>query len=245
MKATLFLGWFSFYYFYLYFVEIFWVNFNIIIVQLGKLSSRRLTMVGLEKDILYLVSRVRCITENQVGKVFNNKKRSNKKSLKRTLRKMCNDYTLRKIPCNISCANFKDHSYIYYLNGSDITKGSDLMKMLLGSEIAIRLRGAGYEIVRFYRNAKVGNKNYDIFIEYINPSRTRKQVLVEIYEDNKIKLSKYNNIEEDIENSTIPFFMVPNILVITLNEQKFYNKVDENENLYFLDSSLNKLFSFL
>ncbi len=202
-------------------------------------------MVGLEKDILYLVSRVRCITENQVGKVFNNKKRSNKKSLKRTLRKMCNDYTLRKIPCNISCANFKDHSYIYYLNGSDITKDSDLMKMLLGSEIAIRLRGAGYEIVRFYRNAKVGNKNYDIFIEYINPSRTRKQVLVEIYEDNKIKLSKYNNIEEDIENSTIPFFMVPNILVISLNEQKFYDKVDENENLYFLDSSLNKLFSFL
>ena len=39
-------------------------------------------MVGLEKDILYLVSRVRCVTENQVGKVFSNKKRSNKNPLK-------------------------------------------------------------------------------------------------------------------------------------------------------------------
>ena len=35
-------------------------------------------MVGLEKDILYLVSRVRCVTEIQVGKVFNTKKRYGK-----------------------------------------------------------------------------------------------------------------------------------------------------------------------
>ena len=111
-------------------------------------------MVGLEKDILYLVSRVRCVTENQVGKVFNSKKRSSKKSLKRTLRKMCNDYTLRKFPCNINYTNFKDNSYVYYLNGSNITKGNSLPKMLLGSEIAIRLNSAGYETVRFYRNAK-------------------------------------------------------------------------------------------
>lgn len=35
-------------------------------------------MGGLEKDILYLIGRVRYVTETQVGKVFNNKKRSNK-----------------------------------------------------------------------------------------------------------------------------------------------------------------------
>ena len=116
--------------------------------------------------------------------------------------------------------------------------------MLLGSEIAIRLRNSGYEIVRFYRKAKVGNKNYDIFIEYINPNRIRKQVLIEIYDDEKIKLSKYNNIYEDIENSTIPFFMIPNIIIISSKEQK-YNKSNEYENIYFLDSSLNKLFNYL
>ena len=157
-------------------------------------------MVGLEKDILYLVSRVRCVTENQVGKVFNSKKRNSKKSLKRTLRKMCNDYTLRKFPCNVNYTNVKDNSYVYYLNGSSITKGKSLTKMLLGSEVAIRLNTAGYETVRFYRNAKVGNKNYDIFIEYINPNRVRKQVLIEINVDEKVKFSKYDNLINDIEN---------------------------------------------
>lgn len=201
-------------------------------------------MVGLEKDILYLVSRVRCVTENQVGKVFNNKKRSNKKSLKRTLRKMCNDYTLRKFPCNINYTNFKDNSYVYYLNGSSITKGKNLSKMLLGSEIAIRLNGAGYEIVRFYRNAKVGNQTYDIFIEYINPNRERLQVLVDIEPDENIQGSKYDNIVRDIDNSTIPFFMVPKIIVISSKEQR-YNKYKINEYVYFLDTSLNKLFNYL
>ena len=63
-------------------------------------------MVGLEKDILHLVSRVRYVTEIQVGKVFNTKKRYGKRSLKKTLRKMCNDYTLRKFPCNINYSNY-------------------------------------------------------------------------------------------------------------------------------------------
>ena len=198
-------------------------------------------MMRLEKDILYLVSRVRCVTENQVGKVFSSKKRSSKKSLKRTLRKMCNDYTLRKFPCNISYTNFKDNSYVYYLNGSNITKESNLTKMLLGSEIAIRLKNAGFEIVRFYRNAKVGNQKYDIFIEYITPYGVRKQVLIEI-DDEKNRFSKYDNIEEDIENSTIPFFMVPRIIYISSKEQRF-NKY--NDNVVFLDPSLNKLFNYL
>ena len=199
-------------------------------------------MMRLEKDILYLVSRVRCVTENQVGKVFSSKKRSSKKSLKRTLRKMCNDYTLRKFPCNISYTNFKDNSYVYYLNGSYITKESNLTKMLLGSEIAIRLKNAGFEIVRFYRNAKVGNQKYDIFIEYITPYGVRKQVLIEIDDDEKNRFSKYDNIEEDIENSTIPFFMVPRIIYISSKEQRF-NKY--NDNVVFLDPSLNKLFNYL
>lgn len=201
-------------------------------------------MVGLEKDILYLVSRVRCVTENQVGKVFNSKKRSSKKSLKRTLRKMCNDYTLRKFPCNINYTNFKDNSYVYYLNGSNITKGNNLQKMLLGSEIAIRLNSAGYETARFYRNAKVGDQTYDIFIEYINPSRQRLQVLIDIELDENPKCSKYDNIIYDIDNSTIPFFMVPMVIVISSKEQK-YNKYNMNEHIHFLDTSLNKLFNYL
>lgn len=201
-------------------------------------------MVGLEKDILYLVSRIRCVTENQVGKVFSNKKRNNKKSLKRTLRKMCNDYTLRKFPCNINYTNFKDNSYVYYLNGSTITKGENLTKMLLGSEIAIRLKNAGYDIVRFYRDAKVGEQTYDIFIEYINPSRIRKQVLIEIDRDENSINSKYNNLSKDIYNSTIPFFMVPKVIFISSKEQK-YSKCNLNNNICFLDTSLNKLFNYL
>lgn len=201
-------------------------------------------MMGLEKDILYLVSRVRCVTENQVGKVFNNKKRNSKKSLKRTLRKMCNDYTLRKFPCNINYNSFKDNSYVYYLNGSSIEKGKNLSKMLLGSEIAIRLNSAGYETVRFYRNAKVGDQTYDIFIEYINPNRKRLQVLIDIEMDDNIKYSKYDNIMNDIDNSTIPFFMVPNIIVISSKEQK-NNICYINEHIYSLDTSLNKLFNYL
>ena len=201
-------------------------------------------MMGLEKDILYLVSRVRCVTENQVGKVFNNKKRNSKKSLKRTLRKMCNDYTLRKLPCNINYTNFKDNSNVYYLNGSDITKGKELSKMLLGSEISIRLNNAGYETVRFYRNAKVGNQTYDIFIEYINICGQRRQVLIDIELNEKIKCSKYSNIANDIENSTIPFFMIPNVIVVCSKDQK-NNECHISENIYFLDISLNKLFNYL
>ncbi|WP_343342537.1 hypothetical protein [Terrisporobacter petrolearius] len=201
-------------------------------------------MVGLEKDILYLVSRVRCVTENQVGKVFNSKKRNGKKSLKRTLRKMCNDYTLRKLPCNINYTNFKDNSGVYYLNGSNIEKGKSLTKMLLGSEIAIRLNSAGYETVRFYRNAKVGDETYDIFIEYINPCGERLQVLIDIELDESFRCSKYSNIYNDIDNSTIPFFMVPKVIVISSREQK-HNKCNINEHIYFLDTSLNKLFNYL
>ena len=63
-------------------------------------------MIGIEKDILILVSKIRCITETQVGKFFGTKKRYSRKPFKKTLRKMCNEYTLRKYPCNINYSGF-------------------------------------------------------------------------------------------------------------------------------------------
>ncbi|MEG0051156.1 MAG: hypothetical protein RR712_03175 [Terrisporobacter sp.] len=201
-------------------------------------------MVGLEKDILYLVSRVRYVTEIQVGKVFTSKKRYGKKSLKKTLRKMCNDYTLRKVPCNINHNNFKDNTCVYYLNGSTITKGKNLTKMLLGSEIAIRMNSSGYETVRFYRNVKVGDKVYDIFIEYITPNRIRLQALIDIELDNKINSMKYTDLKNDINNSTIPFFMIPKVIVVSSKELKSM-KCSCDEQIFNIDSSLNKLFNVL
>ena len=201
-------------------------------------------MVGLEKEILYLVSRVRYVTENQVGKVFNSKKKRGRKSLKKTLRKMCNDYTLRKFPCNINCTNFKDNTYVYYLNGSSVTKGNNLTKLLIGSEVSIRMNSTGYNIVIFYRNARVGDKTYDIFIEYINPNKERLQVLIDIELDNKIKYMKYDHLNYDIQNSTIPFFMVPRILVISPNEPKNI-KYNCDDNVFVLDTSLNKIFCYI
>ena len=66
--------------------------------------------------------------------------------------------------------------------------------------------------------------------------------MIEIDDDEKNRFSKYDNIEEDIENSTIPFFMVPRIIYISSKEQRF-NKY--NDNVVFLDPSLNKLFNYL
>ena len=64
--------------------------------------------------------------------------------------------------------------------------------------------------------------------------RKMHEVIKKYRTNEKIKLSKYNNIYEDIENSTIPFFMIPNIIIISSKEQK-YNKSNEYENIYFLD----------
>ncbi|WP_297136598.1 hypothetical protein [Terrisporobacter sp.] len=201
-------------------------------------------MVGLEKEILYLVSRVRYVTETQVGKVFSNKKRNGKRTLKKTLRKMCNDYTLRKIPCNINYTNFKDNTYVYYLNGSSVIKGKNLTKMLIGSEINIRFNNSGYETIRFYRNAKVGDQKYDIFIEYINNNKVRLQALIDIDLDGNISTSKYDDLKNDIENSTIPFFMIPKVIIISSDEQRCIGS-NEQSNIYFLDTSLHKLFNYL
>lgn len=202
-------------------------------------------MMGIEKDILLLISRVRCMTETQVGKVFTSKKRYGRKPFKKTLRKMCNEYTLRKYPCNINYRGYRDSSYVYYLNGSKEYKGKDLIKTVIGSELAVRINLGGYEVKRFYRNAKVDNKTYDIFIEYTNLYNELKQILVDIDLDNKIDRSKYMNLEYKIKNSTIPFFEVPKVLVITSAESRNLGQIESNSNISFIDLNLNKLFKYI
>lgn len=199
-------------------------------------------MMGIEREILLLISRVRCMTETQVGKVFSPKKRYGRKPFKKTLRKMCNEYTLRKYPCNINYNGFKDNSYVYYLNGSKQYKGKDLVKIIIGSELAIKLNMGGYEIKRFYRNAKVGNRTYDIFLEYTDKYNDLNQILVDIDLDGKIDKSKYVNLEYKINESTIPFFEIPKVLVITTKDTRYLQLDNTSTNISFIDLSLNKLF---
>ena len=199
-------------------------------------------MMGIEREILLLISRVRCMTETQVGKVFSPKKRYGRKPFKKTLRKMCNEYTLRKYPCNINYNGFKDNYYVYYLNGSKQYKGKDLVKIIIGSELAIKLNMGGYEVKRFYRNAKVGNRTYDIFLEYTDKYNDLNQILVDIDLDGKIDKSKYVNLEYKINESTIPFFEIPKVLVITTKDTRYLQLDNTSTNISFIDLSLNKLF---
>ena len=199
-------------------------------------------MMGIEREILLLISRVRCMTETQVGKVFSPKKRYGRKPFKKTLRKMCNEYTLRKYPCNINYNGFKDNSYVYYLNGSKQYKGKDLVKIIIGSELAIKLNMGGYEVKRFYRNAKVGNRTYDIFLEYTDKYNDLNQILVDIDLDGKIDKSKYVNLEYKINESTIPFFEIPKVLVITTKDTRYLQLDNTSTSISFIDLSLNKLF---
>ena len=199
-------------------------------------------MIGVEKEILILVSKIRCITESQVGRFFGTRKRFTRKPYKKTLRKMCNEYTLRKYPCNINYNGFKDNSYVYYLNGSKQYKGKDLVKIIIGSELAIKLNMGGYEVKRFYRNAKVGNRTYDIFLEYTDKYNDLNQILVDIDLDGKIDKSKYVNLEYKINESTIPFFEIPKVLVITTKDTRYLQLDNTSTNISFIDLSLNKLF---
>ena len=176
-------------------------------------------MVGVEKEILILVSKIRCITESQVGKFFGTRKRYTRKPFKKTLRKMCNEYTLRKYPCNLNYSGYRENTYIYYLNGSKMYKGKELLKVVLGSELAIKLETGGYKVRRFYRNVKVDNLTYDLFVEYVDNYNDIKQILVDINLDENFNIFKYDKIEEKIEKSTIPFFEVPKILVVTKNNK--------------------------
>lgn len=202
-------------------------------------------MIGIEKEILLLISRVRCMTETQVGKVFSPKKRYGRKPFKRTLRKMCNEYTLRKYPCNINYSGYRDNSYVYYLNGSKQYKGKDLVKIIIGSELAIRINMGGYEVKRFYRNAKVGKETFDIFIEYIDRYNELHQLLVDIDIDGNIERSKYLNLEYKINDSTIPFFELPKVLIVTSKDTRDLGINNLNDNVSYIDPTLNKLFRYI
>lgn len=202
-------------------------------------------MIGIEKEILLLISRVRCMTETQVGKVFSPKKRYGRKPFKRTLRKMCNEYTLRKYPCNINYSGYRDNSYVYYLNGSKQYKGKDLVKIIIGSELAIRINMGGYEVKRFYRNAKVGKETFDIFIEYIDRYNELHQLLVDIDIDGNIERSKYVNLEYKINDSTIPFFELPKVLIVTSKDTRDLGINNLNDNVSYIDPTLNKLFRYI
>lgn len=202
-------------------------------------------MVGVEKEILILVSKIRCITESQVGKFFGTRKRYARKPFKKTLRKMCNEYTLRKYPCNLNYSGYRENTYIYYLNGSKMYKGKELLKVVIGSELAIKLETGGYKVKRFYRNVKVDNLTYDLFVEYVDNYNDIKQILVDINLDENFNIFKYDKIEEKIEKSTIPFFEVPKILVVTKNNKdiKVPDKLDLD--IDFVDINLSKLFKVI
>ena len=202
-------------------------------------------MVGVEQEILILVSKIRCITESQVGKFFGTRKRYTRKPFKKTLRKMCNEYTLRKYPCNLNYSGYRENTYIYYLNGSKMYKGKELLKVVLGSELAIKLETGGYKVRRFYRNVKVDNLTYDLFVEYVDNYNDIKQILVDINLDENFNIFKYDKIEEKIEKSTIPFFEVPKILVVTKNNKdiKVPDKLDLD--IDFVDINLSKLFKVI
>lgn len=202
-------------------------------------------MTGSEKEILMLVSKIRCFTETQVGKFFGIKKRYSKKPFKKTLRKMCNEYTLRKYPCNINYSGYKDNSYVYYLNGSKMYKGKELLKVVLGSELAIKLETGGYKLRRFYRNVKIDNSTYDLFIEYLDNYNEVKQILVDINLEEEFNIFKYDKIEQKIEKSTIPFFEVPKILIITKNNRSITVPEKLDLDIDFVDLNLSKLFKVI
>lgn len=185
------------------------------------------------------------MTEIQVGRVFGSRKKYGRKPFKKTLKKMCNEYTLRKYPCNINYSGYKDNSYVYYLNGSQMYKGKDLVKVIIGSDLAIKIELGGYELKRFYRNVKIDNETYDIFIEYKDNYNELKQILVDIKIEDEMNVSKYENIENKIKKTTIPFFQVPKILIITpdSNENFLSKRVDLD--IAFIDLNLNKLFRYI
>lgn len=202
-------------------------------------------MTALEKEILFIISRLRCLTEVQLNKLFNFKRETKKKTLKRTLRRMCSDCILVKFPVNINYKGFRDNSYVYYINGSEFYRGEELVRALISSEVAVKLKMARFEIVRFYKNINIGNKRYT-YIEYINPySNKRAQTLFDVQLKEAPNLLDYEDIKKDIKNSSIPFFMIPNVIVITkLNENPLQNILSE-KNISIVDISLASIFRYL
>lgn len=172
-------------------------------------------MIGMEKEILVLMSQVRCATEQQFNNFFSKKRKIIKSPYKKTLRRMCREFTLRKYPCNVTYGEYKDNSGIYYLNGGKTYKGKELLKVIIGSDIALKMEASGYDIRRFYRNVSIDKDQYDIYIEYLDKDKRLKQKLIDIRLSDILKVSKYKNLPYKIMNSTIPFFEIPEVIIIT------------------------------
>lgn len=81
---------------------------------------------------------------------------------------MCSEYILKKYFCDVDYYNYKDFFYVYYLNGSKFFKGDDLIKVLVGLELVVRINIVGCDVKRFYWNVSVDDVKYDLFIEYID-----------------------------------------------------------------------------
>lgn len=103
----------------------------------------------------------------------------------------------------------------------------------------------GYEVKRFYRNAKVGKETFDIFIEYIDRYNELHQLLVDIDIDGNIERSRYVNLEYKINDSTIPFFELPKVLIITSKDTRDLGINNLNDNVSYIDPTLNKLFRYI
>ena len=124
-------------------------------------------------------------------------------------------------------------------------KGKDLFKAVIGSELAVKIELGGYKIKRFYRNAKVDNLNYDLFIEYIDSYNDIKQILVDISTDENFNVYKYENMEDKITKSTIPFFEVPKVLIITSDGKENVLSKRLDLDISFVDYNLTKLFRYI
>ena len=195
-------------------------------------------MGTLEKEVLLLISRVRCITELQIYKYLGYKNIS-RRNIRKTLKKMCNDYTLKKYPINCLCYECKDNSYVYYLNGNKVYKGNDLIKAIIGTEINIRLSIAGYKINRFYRNIKLDQDTFDIYIEYLDYNLIPNQLVIDV-DFNNFNTLKYYDLDEKIKKCSIPFFDVPKVLIVS--DKKDY---EDFYDINVIDFNITKLFRYI
>lgn len=198
-------------------------------------------MNELEKDILILLSKVRYITETQIMNFFGLKKGYLKRNFKKTLRKMCGDSILKKCLVNINYGGYKDNSYVYYLDGSKFFEGEELLKIILGTEIFIKMTQNGYKIKRFFRNVKLDEEKFDVYIEYIDKTYDTSQIIFEIETSSKLNIFKYENLSEKIQKSTIPFIREPKLLIVS----SFRNKILNKNKLKYIDFSLNDLSKYL
>ena len=124
-------------------------------------------------------------------------------------------------------------------------KGKELVKVVLGSELAIKLETGGYKLRRLYRNVKIDNSTYDLFIEYFDNYNDLKQILVDINLEEEFNIFKYDKIEQKIEKSTIPFFEVPKILIITKNNRSITVPEKLDLDIEFVDLNLSMLFKVI